>query len=269
MNLTDRQKQLVGDFLREMAERLDGIPPEVRARTIYDVKSWLQRELNTPESAPLQDAEVLAALRRCSEAFVGDKQPSPVRQTPTLVKPDVDARWLGVCARLAARYSIPVSVVRGGFLILGLLTWPIALVAYIVVFFVMFFTWEGTFPSLEWSRLTKWTIGALAVILMLHLGAFYAIKGIRLLTGMFLPLDAALLASWDWLAGWKNTLLFWTLAMCVPLSVLGALPMVNGWDYSARRLTQAGIAIYAAALSFGIASSLVGIILQVVQKVFA
>jgi hypothetical protein len=43
--------------------------------------------------------------------------------------------------------------------------------------------------------------------------------------------------------------------------------MRRAWDYTWKRVMQAGLAVYAVILSFGIASILVGIVLLVVEEV--
>ncbi len=62
-----------------------------------------------------------------------------------------------------------------------------------------------------------------------------------------------------------GTLRFWALALTLPLAVLSALPLANAWDYTLKRLVQALLALYGLILCFGIASFLVGIILDVVS----
>ena len=47
-----------------------------------------------------------------------------------------------------------------------------------------------------------------------------------------------------------------------PLAVLGGLPMAHRWDATWMRIVQAGLALYAAFVSFGLASYWVGIILH-------
>jgi len=52
----------------------------------------------------------------------------------------------------------------------------------------------------------------------------------------------------------------------LPVALYSGLPLPNAWDRTARKLYQALIAVYAVALSFGMASTLVGILFLVVEE---
>jgi len=50
-----------------------------------------------------------------------------------------------------------------------------------------------------------------------------------------------------------------------PIAALAGLPLPDGWNKTGKTIVQAGIAIYAVAICFGIASLIAGILIQIVK----
>jgi hypothetical protein len=73
------------------------------------------------------------------------------------------------------------------------------------------------------------------------------------------------LGDWGWMQYYAGTLFFWMLVIMLPLAALSGMPLANAWDQSLKRVVQAIGALYGVAISMGIASNVVGILLDVVQ----
>jgi len=61
-------------------------------------------------------------------------------------------------------------------------------------------------------------------------------------------------------------LFFWTLFFLLPLAVLAGLPVPSPWRNTLRKLFEAGLALYAAALCFGAGCAVAGTVLNAAQR---
>ncbi len=190
----------------------------------------------------------------------------PVARSPLESPEPFRGRWLGVCDRLSLRTGLDPWFLRTVFLLLGL-TGPVALLVYLAVYTALYMTSPpGAFPRASTWRALRSAIGALLIALALYgaaIGLFFLAR-----EGLLRLLDKPLeLGQWAWLDTRHNVYLTRVLTLLLPVSVLGGLPLANDWDRTAKRLVQAGLAVYAAILSFGIASLAVGIILMAVEEI--
>ena len=79
--------------------------------------------------------------------------------------------------------------------------------------------------------------------------------------------EELILDQWGWLENRQQFFLYTVIIFGAPMAILCSLPMRRAWDYTWKRVMQAGLAVYAAILSFGIASILVGVVLLVIEEV--
>jgi hypothetical protein len=73
-------------------------------------------------------------------------------------------------------------------------------------------------------------------------------------------------AQWGWLPDWRGYFLFWALMYCLPVRAVAALPVTANWDATLRKTADAGMALYAVVLCFGVASALTGAIVRGIQQ---
>lgn len=272
MKLTERQERMVQSYLKQVAGRVQNLPPEERARALANAKSSIHRSLERAGDSTPGDEFVARVLREAANgaAPTVSVQPAapPTNETPSQQQDETQSRWLGVCSALADRLNIEPIWVRVAFVAAGLLTGPIAVLAYLGLFFNFYLTApERERPAVDWWELprslfatTAWAVGLYAIGRLAFWGAdqaWAAFVNEPLLPGKF-----------GWLEPRHGQYLFWTLFVGLPLTALSAMPLRNDWDYTWRRITQAGLAVYAVVISFGVGSLAAGIILRAVD-VFA
>ncbi len=223
-------------------------------------------EQPTPVAAPRETIPQQLKLPELETAAA----PSPIRADASV---DADkaaptkAVWLGVCGRLAQDLGWPTWALRTLIFFLGLTTGPAALVVYMVVYFWLL-TSARIYPTppLHPLRMILRPILTTLAAVLIHLGAVYAIKGIYFIHEAYLKRPAPDLSEWAWFEAEAGRMLFWTLVVLLPTALLSALPLANSWDYSLKRFTQAGVALYAVLCSFGLASFITGIILAFARE---
>lgn len=180
---------------------------------------------------------------------------------------DIPPVWLGVVSYWAKTSGIPAWALRTLLVVLGLVTAPLLLSVYIGVYAWLRTSGHPGFQRpLRWGRLLFQPLLTTILTTALHFAGFYAIKGIHGVYDLLLKRPMPEIAEWAWFQVEGQRMWMAALLLLLPFSVLGALPLTNSWDYSIRRLTQAGIALYAIAVSFGIASFITGLILAFVQE---
>ncbi len=150
--------------------------------------------------------------------------------------------------------------------VLAGVTGPLAILGYIGLY--AFFQVTGPrplTPPVDKMRLAVRTGGAFIAVVALNALTRYAVDLVFYGHEQFLKRSVPGLGEWGWLPIRGDELFFWALVICVPLAALSGLPLARHWDHSLKRVWQAGLALYAMALSFGLAAIIVGIILDIVK----
>jgi phage shock protein PspC (stress-responsive transcriptional regulator) len=283
MKLTPRQEKMVSAFLKAAARDTQGLEPRERAERLARMKASIREELLRPGGASPTDDAVAAALHRCSIKDNGKNQDT--KTPPASAEPSVEPAgraaqaetgtglasdqrcWLGVCAVLGDRFGVRLAYIRTLCVLLGILAGPVALLVYTALYFQIYFTArDDGAPRID------------SLSLIRNLFSFVAITAVLYVTGRaaFLLADSLylrfmeeelVLDQWGWLANRQQFLLQIVILFGVPMAILCSLPMRREWDYTWKRVMQAGLAVYAAILSFGIASILVGVVLLVIEGV--
>ena len=258
MELTPKQESLIIRYLREVARHMDdSAPRRTRERGLAKLRGSIDRELAGLAQGQVQDADVAAVLALFgSPAEQAEALADDVKTTEDRARQGRDDRvWLGVCAEAAERMEASPLAVRVVAVAAGVITGPLAVFLYIGLY--AFFQLNGPrplTPPVDKTRLAVRAGGALLAAVALNVLCGYAIQLIYHLHERFLNRPVPGLGEWGW-----------ALVVCVPLAALSGLPLARAWDHSLKRVWQAGLALYAMALSFGLAAMLVGIILDVVQ----
>ncbi len=269
MRLTQKQEWLVGRYLNEVMRALEGdTEPRVIDRAVARVRGRVEGYLQGEGDGILSDETVREAIRRTGSPESVAREILAVAQAEADRGPESspNRRWLGVCFWMSEQSGLPPWAVRLMALMLGLATGPLALTVYAGVWFWLRAT--GALPAggrLRPVRLAWRLAVTVLVSVALYLGAEYAYKGLvfAMITWAKRPVPET--GPWGWYLQEQGTLVFWTLLLCLPVALLGGLPMAGGWDRTLRRVSQALLALYAVAVCFGLASAIAGIILQIVS----
>ena len=274
---------MVSAFLKTAAREAQGLDPRARADRLVRIKAVIREGLSRSGDAHLADDEVAALLNRCKVQFNGKETdtkapwPSEPRHVEkanraAFVKSGTglasDQRcWLGVCAALSERFGVGVAYIRGLFFLFGIPAGPIALLIYTAIYFQLYFTARDAGASaIDPLSLLRNIFAFLAITAVLYAAG----RGAFLLTYNLYPRfmeEELILNQWGWLEEYQRSFLYIVLIFGAPMAILCSLPMRRAWDYTWKRVMQAGLAVYAVILSFGIASILVGIVLLVVEEV--
>ncbi len=270
MRLTQKQELMIARYIHEVTSASEALPERVRERGVRQLEARVMRSLQAHDGAEgVSDTDVMSVLAQLGapsqQASKIASKPAPQRGLSLCLLPE-QAIWLGVCAGVARRFDIAPWVVRFPFFVLGVFTGPLALFGYLFLYAFMHLETphEKRKPVSFWRLIARPLI-TFMVAVALHAGTTACLRGVFYLHELVRKQPLPPLGEWGWFLDRGPGLLFWTLAICLPLSVLSALPLANAWDFSIKRLTQALLALYGILLSFGIASVLVGIILHVLH----
>lgn len=270
MRLTQKQEALITRYLRDVLALLDEkLPDAARERGMTRLQARIKHELLGLAKDPIADADVQAMLNRLGDPARQAAAINPQRPTTETLTPAKDDRiWLGVCGGIADYLDVSPRVVRGLALLLGVSTGPLSIFVYLVVYTWLYWAAApGEAPRIRKALVLWRALSTFLIALALHAGSTYSVRLIYFAHTQYLKRAIPELGDWGWLQVRAGELFFWSVAICVPLAVLSALPLANAWDYSLKRIVQALLALYGIVLSFGIASILVGLILDFVKEV--
>jgi len=265
MQLSQDQERFIAVYLRDVALKMERDADDSRAQRALELLDKRIRETVAKRtSGQIMDSDVVRTL---------DELGSPAAQAAAIdastpgVKKSKDAGdapiWLGVCVHWADQLGVPLAGLRALCVAAGVITGPLAISAYIAAYAVRWWSLpKDTRPAIAWPRV-GWNVFTAFVIaiLLARAGSFFlwAVD-----TGYERVFDETIpsLGSWGWIKGSAPG--YYTLAIlcAVPLAVLSGLPLANGWDYSIKRLYLALLTLYGVMLSYGAASYIVGIALQ-------
>lgn len=271
MQLTQRQEWQIERRVREIDSALARrVGPQSRARdaAVARLRGRIEGELARFGDATVTDGQVEEVLGRLgAPEDTAESLLRGVSQRTPEGAPPAEPRWLGVCLALSREWGMPLLGIRAAFSAAGLVAAPLALSAYAGAYF--YFRARGAHgdrPQIRWVRLAWGVLITLAVCVLLHLGGGQALRGMHWLMDVVVKRPMPELGEWGWFVRERGTLMALALFCAVPASFLGGLPMVNGWDTTLRRCSQAVLALYAVAVSFGLASVVAGIILRLVRE---
>ncbi len=287
MKLTQQQGVLITDYLRDVAAELDqNLSPEARDQALAQLRTDLYRALEGTGRDRIGDAEVAAALARFGTPKEQAQSLASGEFDTRVLLPEGDRVWLGVCAGLAAKVGVEPWMLRlVGLLVclggpalslltiaslrdwssvtLGLFTISLALVTYLLLFaYLRIVAGPRALPPVRVFPILVNVAVTLIIAVALHLGVGYLLDLLRYAHETFLKRPFPDVGSWGWIEYQAGGMLFWALACCVPLAILGSLPLANGWDQSLKKAGHAGLAVYGTALAFGVASFITGVIMD-------
>lgn len=272
MNLSEVHEAQIARYLRSVAAKLDGaLPEEDRDRCVESLERRIDLDLAALDKIKLADSDVEMVLDKLGAPSKQAQQLALSIQSGALkrAKQGPDRVWLGVCSNLAARLGIETWMVRAAGIAsaLTLLLLPLAIIAYIGLYLEM--RWsagKGVTEEIDAMRVGGRAGLTLVIALTVHWGSRYFLRLVYYAHETYLRKSVPALGEWGYLSYRQEEYFFYAMAFCLPLAVLSALPLANGWDQTLKRVSQAGLALYGIAVSLGVASVLVGIILDLVRE---
>jgi phage shock protein PspC (stress-responsive transcriptional regulator) len=251
-----------------MDEHMSDLPERQRERVLKKARSEVLGAVPSPDGAIPDDEDIEHALRTVGPAahhahrLVEALEQDGARGTQS----EEERRWLGVCAAIGEQTGMPPTQVRLGALALGLLTGPFALVIYIGLFFVQRASGRSAVSPIEKWVLTKYVLGLILGAVALRYVAWGFVALLNYGYGLLFKEALVLSGLWNWLQRYDGALFFWTLFILTPLAVLAGLPVPTPWRNTLRKVFEAGLALYAAALCFGAGCAVAGTILNAAQR---
>lgn len=267
--LTEPQERRVTRYLRDVAAHLADLSPQEREAALARLNARIDRELSRFPNG-LDDADLDKVLAGCGSPSSQAARLMPAKN-PAAPRPFVswpDRVWLGVCGGIAQRLDIDANIVRLIAVLLGLVLplLPLLLVAYLALYFWDYFSTERpSIDPIEPLKLVKTLASTFGVAVALHIGTRVLLLFVTHAYQTVTEQPLALERRWNWIAYDAGTWLFWVLVVGLPLAALSALPVPKAWAGTLKKTVQAGLALYAVWLCFGIASVLTGIILRSVE----
>lgn len=264
MSLTQQQERLIANYLREVALNIGPDVSTSRAQRTLDVLEARIRKAVESRGGVIQDADVARALDE-----LGEPRRHAEEVRPDVKRQDGDKVWLGVCAHWAAKFDVPVRVVRIGVFLTGLLTGPLApltLWAYLAAYGHLWYTTAPEKrPEIAYSRIAWNVLSCILIATLLSWVLDYALWGLEFGHQRLFEKPLPSSGGWGWIqyeaAGYYSLTLMTTL----PLAILAGLPLAGGWDQSLKRLYLAILTIYGIYLSYGLASLIAGLVIEMVK----
>jgi phage shock protein PspC (stress-responsive transcriptional regulator) len=263
--LSAQQERFISAYLRDVALHIDPAVPASRAQRGLDLlEGRIRRAIESRAPHGPQDDDVARVL---DEFGNPEKHASEIVPETSGDPAMADAVWLGVCAEWAPRFDMPVRMARGVFFVAGLFTGPLALWVYIGLYVYRRIQLPAAQrPAIDWPRMGWNVFICIAVATVLSTLLDYALWGIHYgyqqAFGKALPSPG----SWGWVEYEAGGYYSLTLLCTVPLAVLASLPLAGGWDRSLKKLYLAILTLYGIYLSYGLASLVVGLVLQLTQE---
>ncbi len=182
MRLTQKQEWLVARYVRAVGEELGEIPDGIREQAIERIKTRIKRELRAFTTSPLRDPQVIGVLQRLGPpAEQAGTLKRAGSETPPLMLSPTDRVWLGVCGGIGEYLEIDPLQVRFTAVVLGLMTGPLALIAYLAFYFEMYYATRysdlrNRVPRIDGVDVLRITGGTVMAVAALDLAARMALS---------------------------------------------------------------------------------------------
>jgi phage shock protein PspC (stress-responsive transcriptional regulator) len=265
MSLNQQQERYISNYLRDVALRIDpGVQPSRAQRALDLLDARIRRDIEGKTNGSVQDADVVRVLDELGPPETHAEQIRPDNAAQDGRAPAV---WLGVCSHWASKVDVPVRLLRIGVFVAGLVTGPLALWAYVAAFAHLYVTTpKEKRPAIDYVRIA-WNVGScIAIITVLSWVLDYALWGIAFGHERLFDKDLPSAGGWGWIKMEAPGYYSLTLMTTLPLALIAGLPVAGGWDTSLKRLYLAIITLYGIYLSYGLASLIAGLVIELVNQ---
>ena len=202
MRLTQKQEWLIDRHLHEVARALEGdTEPKVIDRAVARVRGRIEGCLRGEGDTILSDETVREAIRKTGQPEVVAREILAAARADAArgSESSPNRRWLGVCHWAAERSGLPPYAVRAMVLLIGLVTAPVALLAYAGVWFWLH--GAGALPMAGRLRPLRlvWRLAVTVfVAVALYLGAKYTFRGLVFAMETWAKRSVPELGPWGW-----------------------------------------------------------------------
>jgi phage shock protein PspC (stress-responsive transcriptional regulator) len=266
VNLTQKQNQRIAKYLRDIDLQLGTLSDKARDAARARLRARIETELRQFQNRDPEDHEIEAILASCGTTSRVAAELLGKHGGMDALALSTERKWLGVCAGVARRFDMDVRIVRAVAVAFGVVTGPFSLMGYLALYLNLYLASEDdTIPRVDRAHFLRMLLGALGGVMALYIGSGVVQVLVFGAYTKFSPHTRDSLADWNGLAAHSSSMFFWSVITLLPMAALAGLPLPDGWDKTAKKLVQAGIALYAVAICFGIASLLAGIIIQLVR----
>jgi len=262
MRLTDLQKQTIELYLRQVGDYVEEQGAPDAASQLNGLRERITGSILHGDDGPVPDD---AAVQKAVQSFG-----SPAVQGGIIAASlDMDSRsewghderrWLGVCAGLAEQSGVPVLAIRLFAVLLGLIMPPLAISIYLVFYFTGQYTGGGRKHKINKARVVKYVVAIVAAAISMRVIASVMVRLMEYTYMRVFEEQLLLVGNWNWLSHHGGGIFSLTLLLFLPVGLLAALPVPKAWRNTLRKVMEAGLALYALGLCFGVASSLAGIL---------
>jgi len=228
----------------------------------------VERRVWKEEGASPAGASEASDVREVEKELDGQEEirTEVLRETVAEVEDEDDAEdfggrnWLGVCDNISARSGRSLGMIRFGFVVLGCLAGPIAILIYLAAYTFGVRRHPRDYPIVVDGRVG----GALFRLVGIAGGMFAVSWAIEFGAALgFLEYFGQLpeMGVWGRMDFYGIELLVFVLVFLSPLAALGALPLAYGWGRTFLSVVNAGLAVYAVLICLGLAFTMVGYVL--------
>lgn len=287
MELTDKQKDLVAEFLRKQDEAMGHLPSGKRVQILTQLKQCVRDELLKMGKDVLSDDRVESvlerihittpkanepsspkteALKEVQEVFTPEPKTVPPATIPQPETFDNGRHWMGVCVVLSDQFNKPVETIRWAFILIGCLTGPLSFLLYLGALSYTRKKDPTLYPDYDpisvWAKVTR----VLFIAIGLYAVAYVLIYGT---TFLYLTLvgEPVALGAWSSVSAKHPTILAVLLFLLSSTAALSAMPLAHHWDKTLSTITNTGLAIYAVILSLGVSLTITGYLVKGAQVV--
>ncbi len=261
MKLSDLQQRRIEQYLRDVETRLSGLGAEARRDALGRLKTRIADGLRATGEPYIANVDLEAILRSAESPETRKSPSSEARSTRGESIPD--ARWLGVCAWLSQRLEIEPLFVRGVVLAIGLVTGPVAVIAYLAGYFALYAT-DETYRRvpIEVRTLAGAVITFIAVAIGLRVASVLLLNGLLAVYTRIVQAGTIDLGGWLWIRADASRAFWLAVFVGLPWAVLGGLPAVEKWPGTFRKFAEMILALYAVWLAVGLGAVLAGMLLS-------
>lgn len=292
MGLSDKHNQEITRYLRDIARELRDLNQSDRRAALQRANARIMEEVASIKDRDPDDDDIKRILQACgspesfarylrrdyptqeklpeksdaSDASKGDVPPPPKTKPriadvkPWGLVPD-EGKLLGVCASLSRQLELDARFVRLIFIVF-LITGPIAMFAYIGLYFFMYSRSDLEEEyRVDYGKLIQAAIVFGGVTIAVHLIFGWIVVGITwafehpTVNGQI----SALEHRWTWILEERPGLIVWAILFTMPFAIAAALPVHKAWSKTLNKLAQCAIAVYAVYLTYGVSYLLTGI----------
>lgn len=271
VELTEHQERRIARYLRDVGAELRDLPAEERERALARLNVRIERELiRGGDLVGDEHLDRVIAGYGSPASQAARIRDAKVSDEPECILAWSRRSWLGVCAGLARYFNLDPTVVRALFVLLGFVPFllPVVLWGYLTFYLYQYSSAKGRgLDPIDSTKVARSVGAMLGVAVLLYTSARFFLYFISYAHVQIIHTELVYPAEWGWLAKDIGFIFFFTLATGIPLSAIAGMPVSADWSGTLRKIVQAGLAVYAVLLCFGVACAVVGAVVANIGQI--